>query len=525
MTIEETEKRLLELGFTPSGKRLGEGAWGIVDEYQDINGQNWAIKKYRTTEISRGQADYRNLNLETITTEKESIPLSAVSHGLCPRITGNGFVAMPVYGHFEDILKDGKPLDISRALDVSKKIAHSLGYFHKDRKRAYCDLKPANILIDEKGNPILTDFSAATFASPSKQSSDPRDNIGEIQTRAYECFREGSHPDEKSDVYALGAFIGRLITGYFPHEKRLANAKDPVKEMQEIGEGEADGRVRDYVNSTPNAFRYFLMRCLDFNPKRRYENGVEAEKGLISAIKAYEHSRPMSRLKRWGIAAAATALVGGMGINYYLSTINKGVLEEKLYDEQIRASTRERVSFIRREYSMTDTMDALARKRLRMWLEKFCEFDKEKFDYKGDKRTAFACYIESVWDRKLADKEKDKEWGNNRPPITVYTAIQMSGGKTDYNTLEPIIQKLNPDLYWAVHETTSSGIDSFARGYLPDESERRVRDDLWKNAQKSYELKKAEEETKKLKEQRNKVNSAMMGDLDEPYKNWRYIKK
>lgn len=431
--------------------------------------------------------------------------------------------------------------DINNGIGVSGEMS----LYHRD-------LKPSNILVKRTADGIkvkITDWANSSEKDKCERKYNP--TAGGIQTTdpllMSQLIGEEGVYNAGSEVYSLASNLALAIRGkpifeLDPDNNRaidLDTGDSLLNEQGMLDRKKYERALERAVKKIPRKFRkysYLVKSGLTLTPDR-----FSSVDSFYNQFR-FESNQPSltSRLKKWGIAATAAAIVGGLGVNYYLSTRNKDVLEGKLYEEQIRASTQDRVSVIKREYSYTDTMDALARKRLRMWLEKFCEFDKEKYDYKGDKRTAFACYIETIWDRKLADKDnEDKKFGDNRPPITVYTAIQMAGGKTDYNILEPIIEKLNPDLYWAVKEATSSSIDSFARGYLPDETEKRVRDDLWKNAKQGYENRKAEEEkVKEMKEKNSKIKSAMMGDLDksvdqqkadelrvEPYKNWRYIRK
>ena len=92
-----------------------------------------------------------------------------------------------------------------------------------------------------------------------KRSSFPRDNIGEIKTRAPELFKENSHPTFSSDVYSLGALTGRLLTGEYP--RRILSKK--------------------YLSKIPKILRPILIRSLAASPEERYGNAREFEEDLI----------------------------------------------------------------------------------------------------------------------------------------------------------------------------------------------------------------------------------------------------
>ena len=48
--------------FTPTGKHLGMGCWGVVDEYKDPVGQSWAIKRFCPNEVAVKQMAERGWN-------------------------------------------------------------------------------------------------------------------------------------------------------------------------------------------------------------------------------------------------------------------------------------------------------------------------------------------------------------------------------------------------------------------------------------------------------------------------------
>jgi len=420
-SLDELNKRLEEIGFTPTGKRIGEGGWGIVDEYHDRNRQTWAIKIYRFNEVSKGQGEHRNLGLDDVILN-ETIPLSAASHFIVPRIVGNDFVAMPVYECLENRLVVGEPIETRMAFGIARQISHALNHLHTKFGRTHSDLKPANVLMDPDGNALLTDYSASTFASPSRQSKDPRDNIGEICTRAPECFETGSHPDEKSDIYSLGAFFGRLVIGYFPHEKRLANAIDPVREIQNMIELEANARTAEYANKAPAAFYGFIRKCLFHNPLDRYNNLEEAGKGLEKAIIKYEKSKPMSRLKRWGIVAAAALCFGILSEGLGRSIRDRDKLESKLAQQEQTIDFEHKLKIISlysqnknsREnvnHQSSTRDDYIEEGKLLGYLQRF-----------KDEKTAFAAYLN---------------------PIAVCKAIALSK-RENYPELEKTLYGIDP---------------------------------------------------------------------------------
>lgn len=76
------------------------------------------------------------------------------------------------------------------------------------------DIKPANILIDERLQPYLSDFGSAFNLS--RASSAPAAELGWIGTAGYmapELLRQESAPSIASDVFALGVTLYELLAG------------------------------------------------------------------------------------------------------------------------------------------------------------------------------------------------------------------------------------------------------------------------------------------------------------------------
>jgi len=103
-------------------------------------------------------------------------------------------------------------MEIAAGLDM----AHAQGIVHRD-------VKPENILLDEAGAALLTDFGIAREASVLRQPGQVRTlaatglPVGTPEYMAPEQLR-GVSVDQRADVYALGAVLYELLTGVAPHE-------------------------------------------------------------------------------------------------------------------------------------------------------------------------------------------------------------------------------------------------------------------------------------------------------------------
>lgn len=135
-------------------------------------------------------------------------------------VTGSGrpYTVMPY--HPQDSLesrvrKDG-PLTLDQALRLGVKIsgalesAHRLGILHRD-------VKPANILLSDYGEPELSDFGIAHISGGFQTSAGAV--TGSPAYTAPEVLG-GDPPSPSSDVYGLGATLFSALTGHAAFERR-----------------------------------------------------------------------------------------------------------------------------------------------------------------------------------------------------------------------------------------------------------------------------------------------------------------
>jgi serine/threonine protein kinase len=104
----------------------------------------------------------------------------------------------------EKIDQNSKPISLSEAGKILDPICKALNYAHT-MKIIHCDVKPANILIDNHGKALITDFGIARYSFESNTGGTP-------PYMAPEQFA-GKAISSRTDVYGLGITLYEMLSG------------------------------------------------------------------------------------------------------------------------------------------------------------------------------------------------------------------------------------------------------------------------------------------------------------------------
>ncbi len=105
------------------------------------------------------------------------------------------------------------PLPIDFAISVTTQVASALDYAHR-RGVVHRDVKPSNILVQENGKVLLTDFGIAHAVG----LRSPEQKAAVLGTPEYMSPEQamGRAVDGRSDVYSLGIVVFHMLTGRPP---------------------------------------------------------------------------------------------------------------------------------------------------------------------------------------------------------------------------------------------------------------------------------------------------------------------
>ena len=161
---------------------------------------------------------------------------------------------------------------IIAAIGSALKYAHGLGMVHRD-------VKPANIMLDQKGNVILTDFGIAKIMVGNAQTLTATGTT--MGTPAYMSPEQGMgrSGDERSDIYSLGIILYQLTTGRLPFD-----ADTPLAIIFKHIESPLPMPRRVNPN-VPEPIERVILKALVKNPGQRYQHVGEMLDDLALAAK------------------------------------------------------------------------------------------------------------------------------------------------------------------------------------------------------------------------------------------------
>lgn len=273
-------------GYEPR-RFLGAGAYGEVWVALDrTTGRQVAIKFY----AHRGGLDWSLLSREV---EKLAF-LSADRYVV--QLLDVGWDAEPPYyvmeyvehGSLEELLSRRGKLPADQAVAIFREVAVGLMHAH-GKGVLHCDLKPANVLLDQDARPRLADFGQ------SRLSYEQTPALGTLFYMAPEQADLNAVPDVRWDVYALGALLHAMLTGAPPYKspdvaariEAADNLEERLRLYRETIAAAPPPAAHRLVRGVDRALAQIVDRCLAPDGNRRYPNA----QAVVDALDAREQRR------------------------------------------------------------------------------------------------------------------------------------------------------------------------------------------------------------------------------------------
>ncbi len=198
---------------------IGRGGFGVVYRApQQGFGRDVAIKVLTGASSRLDDRARRRFERETATTgQLSSHPHIVTLHQAGFTDDNRPYLVMAFHerGSLGDRLERSGPLpwqdvaDIGVSLAGALATAHAAGIVHRD-------VKPDNVLLDDFGSPVLTDFGIASVTGPDTATLTSTGQMTMTVAFSPPEVLDGARPDERTDVFALGATLFALLTGHPP---------------------------------------------------------------------------------------------------------------------------------------------------------------------------------------------------------------------------------------------------------------------------------------------------------------------
>jgi eukaryotic-like serine/threonine-protein kinase len=161
---------------------------------------------------------------------------------------------------------------VCRALEA----AHAEGVIHRD-------LKPQNIMRDPQGRIVVMDFGLAR----SLESDGLTQTGALVGTLEYMSPEQalGAQLDQRSDLFAVGLIFYELLTGKAPYKADTAIASLMKRTHKRAVP------ASDVDSSVPVSLSAIVSRCLERDPKDRYQNTTE----LLRELEAWSADPALAR--------------------------------------------------------------------------------------------------------------------------------------------------------------------------------------------------------------------------------------
>src|SRR5437763_3113649 len=183
-----------------------------------------------------------------------------------------------------------------RAVALLAKVAQAVQYAH-GQGILHRDLKPGNILLDGRGEPLVSDFGLAKCLEPTSNLTRTLTTFGASDYAApeqvYPAGAGSSKPGPVADVYSLGAILFDLLTGRPPFLGEHA-----LKVIQQASEKPAP-KLRTLMPGLDRDLETICTKCLEREAGARYRSANDLANDLERWLEGQPiAARPLSRSAR-----------------------------------------------------------------------------------------------------------------------------------------------------------------------------------------------------------------------------------
>ncbi|MBA4384279.1 MAG: hypothetical protein C0410_06055 [Anaerolinea sp.] len=258
-------------------EQLGEGGMATVYKAFDSS-----LERYVAIKVIRMANQVDPYFLSRF--QREAKALAQLDHPYILKVLDYGeengmpYLVMPFIAHGTLKQFTHSPLPYDKAIKIVLPIAEALSYAHK-RKIIHRDVKPANVLFGESGEPILSDFGIAKILDTGGEQTQLTGVGLGIGTPAYMAPEQWNGiADERTDIYSLGIVLYELLTSRCPFQADTP-AAILIKQVQD-----PLPRPRIFVTDIPDNIEAVIFKALAKDPTLRFQTMHEFIDAMNNAL-------------------------------------------------------------------------------------------------------------------------------------------------------------------------------------------------------------------------------------------------
>ena len=285
LSFQKTQSE--HLSQTPSSQKnfsgyeiIGEiarGGMGVVYKAKEPNGRIVALKVLLADMLSNSTQKkrfYREAETTASLNHPNIVPVYTMKEeGRSPYLTMKYIEGMS----FQQYI-DSEDFSLPKGLEILRKVAEALDYAHR-KKVIHRDIKPCNILIDQSGEPYLTDFGLARFTDRQSDLTQTEAKLGTPHYMAPEQIQKSvRHVTNRSDIYSLGIILYQMLTSKLPFEGST---------LHELYYNISRGYPKLPDRKKYGALVDICYKGIDLNPEKRYQTASQ----MAEDIKLYQQGK------------------------------------------------------------------------------------------------------------------------------------------------------------------------------------------------------------------------------------------
>ncbi|WP_431241034.1 serine/threonine-protein kinase (plasmid) [Mycolicibacterium aichiense] len=267
---------------------LATGGMSTIYLVRDPTLPQWDVLKVLSADLARDAALRDRFLREAGTTAGLHHPNIVSVYGRGETDDGQVWIAMQyVDGTDAEAAMQAGAMPPNRAIRIVTEVARALDFAHR-RGVIHQDIKPSNFLLGDQGDEpervVLSDFGIAL----TPHSADPADGPL-LATLAYAAPEvvTGAGVDARTDVYALGCSLFRMLTGRYPFpsdDDLLATIKAHLDQ--------APPRLSDHLPWATRELDTVIATALAKDPAQRYATAGDFAAAASRALAAATPDAP-----------------------------------------------------------------------------------------------------------------------------------------------------------------------------------------------------------------------------------------